>query len=70
MELSYVRQTVPLKKDISLEEYHLSLNKLYTGFKTIHTIPNIIDDLGTYHPDVKLFQTHCKGYLVEVSSRY
>ncbi|KAJ8028913.1 40S ribosomal protein S15 [Holothuria leucospilota] len=65
MDLSYVRQMDPLKIDVSLEGHHVPLDKVYTGIKATCTIQSIVADLGSDHPDVKLFQMHCKGFLVE-----
>lgn len=65
MNLSYVRQTDPLKIDVSLEGHHVPLDKVYTGIKATCTIQSVVGELGSDHPDVKLFRMHCKGFLVE-----
>lgn len=65
MDLSYVRKSDPFKIDVNLTDQHVTLNKVYTGVNASSIIHDIGDDLGIAHPDIKLFQTHCKAFLVE-----
>lgn len=65
METSFVRQCNPWKIDVNDETHHVPLNKVYLGVAATDTIHSIKDVMGNDHPDVKLFYTHCRNFLIE-----
>lgn len=65
MELSHVRMCDPLDLNVNDEEHHMPLCNVYTGVKASGTIQSVGDSIGAKHPDITLFQHHCKQFLIE-----
>ena len=65
MEISFVRQSNPWQIDIDDETHYLPLERVYLGMAATDTIYSIKDALGNEHPDVRLFYTHCRKFLIE-----
>ncbi len=65
MEISFVRQSNPRHIDVDDETHYLPLNKVYLEMAATDTIHCIKYTLGNDHPDVKLFYTHCRNFLIE-----
>ena len=65
MKISFVRQSNPWQIDINDETHYIPLDKVYLGLAATDAIHCIKDALGNDHPDVKLFYTHCRNFLIE-----
>jgi hypothetical protein len=65
MEITFVRQSNLWQIDVDDETHYLPLDKVYLGMTATDTIHCIKYALGNDHPDVKLFYTHCRNFLIE-----
>ena len=63
--MAYIRQADLISIDPSNEHYHVPLNRIYIGVKATEIIQSITNDTGMNHPDVELFYSHCKEFLIE-----
>ena len=60
-----MRQSNPWHIDVDDETHYLPLDKVYLEMAATDTIHCIKYTLGNDHPDVKLFYTHCRNFLIE-----
>ena len=51
--------------DVNDKEHYVPLNQVYIGLQATDTISGIADDIGRDHPDIQLFYTHCRNFLIE-----
>lgn len=65
MELSFVRETCPMHIDVNDKEHYVPLNQVYIGLQATDTISGIAGDILRDHPDIQLFYTHCRNFLIE-----
>lgn len=66
LKISYVRSTSAFDIDPLDQEQQVPLNQVYTGIASMETVRSIEADLGQNHPDIQLFRTHCRNFLIEV----
>ena len=65
MELLLIQETCPMHIDVNYKEHYVPLNQVYVGLRATDTIKGIADDVGRDHPDIQLFYTHCRNFLIE-----
>ena len=65
LKIPYVRSTNPFKIDPHNKNHQVPLKEVYVGIQATETARDIEADLGQNHPDVQLFHTHCRDFLME-----
>lgn len=65
MEVEYVRGTEALKINPSRKDKQLPVNKVYLGILASDTIDSIRAELGETNPDIPLFYSQCREFLIE-----
>ena len=65
MEMAYVRGTEAFKIDPTMKEKQLSLSQVYIGILASDTMHSIKAELGQDNPDIPLFFSQCREFLIE-----